>query len=142
MDRVAAEQAGPFLFLAEGLLMYLPPDGVKALILGLESRFPGSELVCDAAASFWLKPPLKWINRAKARYYHFPGLDVQSGIRDSREFETWSPGLRRLEEWNILDEDDPRLGVWRRLRNWKLIRHYYGGGWTMRYRLGPKDAPK
>ena len=61
MDRLTAEQMGPFLFLAEGLLMYLPSDGARALILKLQSRFPGSELVFETVNSYWLKSPLKWI---------------------------------------------------------------------------------
>jgi len=36
---------GPFMFLAEGVFMYLFKDDVKSLVLKLQSQFPGSELV-------------------------------------------------------------------------------------------------
>jgi hypothetical protein len=44
-----------------------------------------------------------------------------------------------LEEWTYVDEDEPRIGFIRRFRNWKLLRFTQ---WTVRYLLGPKDAPE
>ena len=38
---------GPFLFIAEGVFMYLHREDVKSLVLELQSEFPGSELVCE-----------------------------------------------------------------------------------------------
>lgn len=136
MERLAAEQKGPFLFLAEGLLMYLPPDGVRALILALQARFPGSELVFETVNSVWLKPSLKWMIDAKLQKALGlgKGTSYQFGLRDGRELEAWSPGLRFLEEWCYVDEDEPRIGLMRRLRNWKLLRY---AQWTVRYLLGP-----
>jgi len=132
MDRLSAERTGPILFLAEGLMMYLPPGGVRALILGLQSRFPGSELVFETVNSIWLKPSLKWMLNLKLQKTLGlgKGAEYRFGIRDGRELETWSPGIRLPEEWTYVDEDEPRIGLMRRFRHWKL-----------RYRLGPKDAP-
>jgi methyltransferase (TIGR00027 family) len=136
MDRVAAEQPGPFLFLAEGLLMYLPPDRVRTLILELQSRFPGSELVFETVNSAWLKPSLKWMINFKMQKELGlgKGAEFQFGIRDGHELEEWSPGIRLLEEWTYVDEDEPRIGVMRSFRHWKLLRHTQ---WTVRYLLGP-----
>lgn len=141
MDRLTAEQAGPFLFLAEGLLMYLPADGARALILKLQSRFPGSELVFETVNSVWLKSPLKWlINMKMQRELGLgQGTEYQFGIRDGHELEDWSYGIRLLEEWTYLDEDEPRIGFTRRFRNWKLLRYTQ---WTVRCLLCPKDAPE
>lgn len=140
MHRVLTEQTGPFLFLAEGLLMYLPPDGVRALILELQSRFPGSELVFETVNSMWLKQPLKWlVNLKMQRELGLGrGTEYQFGIRDGHEPEEWSPGIRLLEEWTYLDEDEPRIGFARLLRGWRLLRFTQ---WTVRYLLCPKDAP-
>ena len=136
MDRLAGEERGPFLFQAEGLLMYLPPDGVRALILELKSRFPGSELVFETVNSIWLKPWLKWIVNFKMQRELGlgRGTEYQFGIRDGQELEEWSPGIRLLGEWTYLDEDEPRIGLIRRFRNWRLFRYTQ---WTVRYLLGP-----
>jgi methyltransferase (TIGR00027 family) len=141
MDRLTAEQTGPFQFLAEGLLMYLPPDRVRALILALRSRFPGSELVFETVNSAWLKPWLKWMVNLKMQKELGlgKGTEFHFGIRDGCELEEWSPGIRLLEEWSTLDEDEPRIGLVRRFRRWKLLRRTL---WTVRYRLGAKDAPE
>ncbi|PRQ06390.1 class I SAM-dependent methyltransferase [Enhygromyxa salina] len=42
----------PMIFLAEGLLMYLPPEAVRALVVQLRARAPGCELVarCSTGA--------------------------------------------------------------------------------------------
>lgn len=134
MDRLTAEQTDPFLFLAEGLLMYLPADGVRALILELVSRFPGSELVFETVNSVWLKPSLKWIINAKMQRELGlgRGTEYRFGIRDGHEPEEWSPGIRLLEEWTYLDEDEPRIGLARRFRYWRLLRYTQ---WTVRYLL-------
>ena len=55
------------------------------------------------------------------------------GIRDGHEMEAWSPGIRFLEDWSYLDEDEPRVGALRRFRGWKLLRQ---AQWTLRYELG------
>ena len=47
MDQVADLDQRPVLFLAEGVFMYLDAVKVKDLVLKLQSRFPGSELVCE-----------------------------------------------------------------------------------------------
>jgi O-methyltransferase involved in polyketide biosynthesis len=139
MDCLTAEQSGPFLFLAEGLLMYLPSRGVRALILALQSRFPGSELVFETVNSAWLQPPLRWMIDFKMQRQLGLGRGTayQFGIRDGHELERWCPGFRFLEEWTYVDEDEPRIDVIRAFRRWKLIRY---SQWTVRYLLGPRVA--
>ncbi|MDQ7825926.1 MAG: class I SAM-dependent methyltransferase [Candidatus Eremiobacteraeota bacterium] len=141
MDSPAAEQAGPFLFLAEGLLMYLPPDGARGLILELQSRFPGSELVFETVNSAWLEPALKWMINLKLQKVLGlgKGTEFRFGIRDGHEIEEWSPGIHLLEEWSYFDEDEPRIGLIRRFRNWKLLRC---AQWTVRCLLGKRADEK
>ncbi len=126
---------GPALFLAEGLFMYLPPAGVRELVLALLARFPGSELVFEAVNSLWLRPSLRWmLNRKLRRDLGFgAGAAFQFGIRDGQEPVEWSPAIRFLEEWSYLDEDEPKLGLVRHLRHADLLRR---SQWTVRYRLG------
>jgi methyltransferase (TIGR00027 family) len=140
MDRLADEQPGPFLFLAEGLFMYLPPGGVRDLVVALHTRFPGSELAFEAVNAKWLEPHLRWMISLKLQkqFGLGRGTDYQSGIRDGHEPETWSPGIRLIEEWGYLDEDEPKLGILRWLRNWTVMSRTQ---WTVRYALGTPPGP-
>lgn len=133
LEQLAQEQTGQYLFLAEGLFMYLPPEGVHNLILALQARFPGSELLCDVVPLWAVSPAAQWIGWLKGW-----SAQYQFGVRHSREFEAWGPGLRFIEEWCYLDEEEPRLGLMRLMYRWKLILRDI---WTVRYVLGSKDAP-
>ena len=48
-----SKHKGPFLFIAEGVFMYLEKQDVKYLVSKLQSEFPGSELVCEVFNSVW-----------------------------------------------------------------------------------------
>ena len=58
---------GQFLFVAEGVFMYLHREDVKSLVLELQSESPGSELVCEVVNDLWLKGALKGIVDFKMR---------------------------------------------------------------------------
>ncbi len=104
VDTVASE-GRPVLALAEGLLMYLDEADVRRLVLRLHETFPGSWLIADVfsrltARSAANHPALKQT-----------GATIGWGIDDPRELETWTPGLRLLEEWFFTDDPDlARLG--------------------------------
>lgn len=57
MDQVAQTGNQPVLFMAEGVFMYLDGKMVKNLILNLQSRFPGSELVCEVVTEIFTQKP-------------------------------------------------------------------------------------
>lgn len=114
--------------------MYLDPANVKALVLELQSRFPGSELVCEVVNSLWLSKLFKpMVQRkmqrgaglGKGAVYHF-------GVPDSRALETWSPGIQFIDEWSYFDSDHPKLGWVGWFRRFKLFRQTQ---WTVHYRL-------
>jgi len=125
---------GPFLFMAEGVFMYLGRDDVRSLVLRLRETFPGSELVCEVVNSVWLSPLLKPVLDFKLQREAHLGRDAmfRSGLRDSREMETWHPGIQFLDEWSYFDSDEPKLGWLRLLRHIPWIRKTQ---WTVRYRL-------
>jgi len=130
-ERLGRERSGPLLFLAEGLFMYLPPEGVRALVLDLQARFPGSELAFETVGAAWLRPALKWMIDMKLRALGLgAGTSYRFGLIDGREPESWGPGIR------LLEEDEPRIGPIRRLRGWRLLSR---SQWTVRYRLDPPD---
>jgi methyltransferase (TIGR00027 family) len=134
MEQVAQAGPRPTLFLAEGVLMYLDPDPVKALILKLQFHFPGSELVCEVVNSLWLSKTFKpMVNRkmqrgaglGKEAEFHF-------GIPGSRELESWGPGIEFLDEWSYFDSNHPRLGWIGWFKRFELFRKTQ---WTIHYRL-------
>jgi O-methyltransferase involved in polyketide biosynthesis len=62
---IQQHEKGPFLFVAEGVFMYLHKEDVKSLVLTLQSQFPGSELVCEVVNKLWLSKFLKPLMYAK-----------------------------------------------------------------------------
>ncbi len=124
-----------FLFLAEGLLMYLPEVGVKQLVLALAERFAGSELVAEVFSARWLRPPLNWLVASKLRRQFDFGDEAtfHFGIEHSRSLEAWSPHLEWVDDWSFLDERDGPFALLSWLRHIRAIRQIQ---WVVHYRLG------
>jgi O-methyltransferase involved in polyketide biosynthesis len=78
---------------AEGLLMYLHEEDVKALMLKLKEHFPGCGLACDVFSGFTAR------NVRRNPSLQKTGAVIHWGIDDAREIESWAPGIRLLEEW-------------------------------------------
>jgi O-methyltransferase involved in polyketide biosynthesis/GNAT superfamily N-acetyltransferase len=141
LDALPAEEGTNYLFLAEGLLMYLPPEGVRALVDLLCERFPGAELVAEVAGARSVKLLQGPVGRGKFRRQFGLSADVsyRFGLSDSRELEGWRPDLKFLGHWTYFDEEEPKLGWYRLFASWPLFRW---AQWTIRYRLGgPRAAP-
>lgn len=132
---VVSSRKGPFLFMAEGVFMYLGAEDVKSLVLKLREEFPGSELVCEVFNSLWLKGLLGRITEFKMRHEVHLGKDAvfRSGIRHSREMEEWHPAIRLLDEWSYFDSGEKKLGWLRMFSRSGIFRHIQ---WTVHYRLG------
>ncbi len=112
LDTVSAHSPGihPFLFLAEGVFMYLERPQVKSLVLTLRDRFPGAELAFDAYS-----PIHVWRHnlQTSASKIKFP---ARWGIWRGQELEGWSDGIHLLDEWGFFDRPEPRLDSIRWLR--------------------------
>jgi O-methyltransferase involved in polyketide biosynthesis len=120
------------LFIAEGLLMYLCEDDVKSLVLEIQHRFPGCELVCEVENMFVINVLKKerWRKKFQQDYHLGPHVTMHFGIRDGKDFEHWGQGIRYLDEWTIFDDHEKKLG-WmnlfafsKRLRKAQWIVHY------------------
>jgi O-methyltransferase involved in polyketide biosynthesis len=131
---IVLRHKGPFLFLAEGVFMYLDIKDVRSLVLKIQEKFPGSELVCEMVNSVWLSPPLKKMLDFKLRRQVHLGKDAmfRSGIRSGREMEQWHSGIQFLDEWSYFDSEEKKLGWLKVLRHIELIRKTQ---WTVHYRL-------
>jgi methyltransferase (TIGR00027 family) len=134
MEALADVKDRPFLFLAEGLFMYLAEADVRALVLKLQETFPGAELVCEVFNAFWLQEP--WgslVNRKlRQRLNIGQGAAFQFGVRNSRALAAWQPGIEYLDDWSFLDEVTEKLGWFRLFGRFKLIRQTQ---WVLHYRL-------
>jgi O-methyltransferase involved in polyketide biosynthesis len=120
------------LFIAEGLLMYLHEDDVKSLIIKLQQKFPGCELVCEVENTFVINALKKERWKKKFQRDHHLGKDVTLyfGIQNGKDLEQWGRGICFLDEWTIFDDHEKKLG-WmnlfsfsKRLRKAQWIVHY------------------
>ena len=134
MDEVAKIGNRPVLFMAEGVFMYLDGKKVKDLILKLQSRFPGSELVCEVVTEFFTRKPWNKMVALKMNTQLGVGKDAAFtfGIKNSREMETWHPGIEYLDDWSYFDTRHPRLGWVGTMGKMKFMRKVQ---YTVHYRL-------
>ena len=130
LDFVAAHRSRPFLFLAEGVFMYFKEDQIRSLVLALQERFAGAELVFDA-----FLPYLVRMNNLRmlfggvgARYYW--------GLKHGRDLEDWRKGIRLLDEWFPLDHPEPRLARVQWMRSIPFLARIIG---IFHYRLGERS---
>jgi methyltransferase (TIGR00027 family) len=96
IDLVTANGNSRFLFLAEGLLPYLPKPDATQLFQLLAQRFSRSQLVLDIIPEKYLKGIWKMLVRLETKINW--GLDVAwvFGINHPRDLESYAPGLRVL----------------------------------------------
>jgi O-methyltransferase involved in polyketide biosynthesis len=114
--------------------MYLDKEAVKGLIIKLQSEFRGSELVCEvvneSVTRGWLK---SLMNMRMHRDLHVGGgATFIFGVKDGHEIESWSPGIKLLDEWSHFDSNEPKLGWVRFYGKFPSMRKVQ---WTTRYKL-------
>ena len=122
------------LFIAEGLLMYLHEEEVKSLILNLQQKFPGCELVCEVENTFVINTLKKERWRKKFQRDHHLGPDaiLYFGIQNGADLESWGQGIKFLDEWTVFDDHEKKLG-WMNLFSFsKKLRK---AQWIVHYRL-------
>jgi O-methyltransferase involved in polyketide biosynthesis len=117
----------PFLFLAEGVLMYFEEAQVKSLFLRLRDQFPGAELVCDA-----FSPYLVWLNNIRIARTKM-GARYCWGLKRGRDVEKWGAGISLLDEWFYFSRPEPRLAHAQWIRHIPPLARASG---IFHYRLG------
>jgi len=127
LDKVSVHRQRPFLFLAEGVLMYFEEAQVKSLVLMLRDHFPGAELVFDAFSPFLVRA-----NNLRMAISKF-GVRYHWGLRRGQEIEKWGDGIRLLDEWGYFDRPEPRLDHIRWMRHIPLLARVMR---VYHYRLG------
>lgn len=126
MDLVGGDAKRPCLFLAEGVFPYFGAAEVRRVVLALQERFPGTELVFDAMTPFMASLHSRHTAICKLHAHLW-------GIKRGKELEAWSPGIRLLSEWFYFDQPEPRLGRTRLLRFVALLNK---GSSVVHYQLG------
>jgi O-methyltransferase involved in polyketide biosynthesis len=101
---------GPFLFLVEGVFMYLTEAEVRSLVLKLHEYFPGERLRFDACSNWMVKR-----SRRHPMVKHTQA-EFKWGLDDSYELERWGAGIRLECEWFYSSQREKRLGLFRLLR--------------------------
>jgi O-methyltransferase involved in polyketide biosynthesis len=133
LDKVSVHRQRPFLFLAEGVLMYFEEAQVKSLVLMLRDHFPGAELVFDAFSPFLVRA-----NNLRMAISKF-GVRYHWGLRSGQEVEKWGAagstgaGICLLDEWGYFDRPEPRLDHIRWMRHIPLLARVMR---VYHYRLG------
>ena len=113
MDRLEREFAGRrFLFMAEGVLMYLREEDVRMLLGNLADRFPGSRLAFDTVG----RAVFRKINRQSA--VRQLDASLSWGYDDDGSLDAWHPRLQRLDRAYYFNRFRRRWGVW-------SLMHYY-----------------
>jgi O-methyltransferase involved in polyketide biosynthesis len=127
LEAVRVHRGRPFLFLAEGVMMYFTEAQVKLLVLMLREHFPGAELVFDAWRPFEI-----WLGN-----FALGGL-LRWGLWRGHELEGWGDGIRLLDEWGYFDRPEPRLAPFRWLGPvFRLLKPMS----IYRFRLGEDAGP-
>ena len=105
MDEVARPDGSAILFVAEAVLPYLEQSQVKELFLELQGGFPGAQLMTDVCTPFAVRTDnLQLLVAGSAARMHW-------AVRDPRELESWSPGIRLVESFSYFDDPHPRMGL-------------------------------
>ena len=111
LDTVSTHHQRPFLFLAEGVLMYFEETQVKSLVLTLRDHFPGAELVFDAFSPLHIR-----VSNLRLSITEL-GTRFRWGLWRGQEIEGWGDGIHLLDEWGYLDRPEPRLAHIRWMRH-------------------------
>ncbi len=101
LGAVSAHRKRSFLFVAEGVSMYLKEEQVKSLVTMLYKNFLGADFVLDAYSPLH---NLRSNLQTSALRWH-----CYWGVWHGEELERWSEVIHLLEEWGFFDDPTPRL---------------------------------
>jgi O-methyltransferase involved in polyketide biosynthesis len=127
LDMVRIHSQRPFLFLAEGVLMFFEEAQIKMLVLTLKEHFPGAELVFDAFSPFFV-----WANNLRVARTKI-GARCHWGLKRGKDLQNWGDGICLLNEWFPFSCAEPRLARARWARFIPLLAKAVG---VFHYRLG------
>ena len=130
IKRILSMQQEHVLFLAEGLFMYLPKDGVISLFKRLAKAFVKSEIVFEVVNEKYTKGLWKKIVASKMSTLGTQaGSSYDFGVRDAKDIESHADNIKVVEEWSYFEDEDIKPTILRLFRNIKLFSRTQ---WTIR----------
>ena len=135
IEEVRSIQKENILFLAEGLLMYLPQAEVVGLFNKLAGAFSKSEIVFEVINKKYTKGLWKKSveSKMKRSLGSEAGASYQFGVRKAGEVEAYNPAIKVVEEWSYFEDEDIRPRFLRLFRHFKLMTRTQ---WTIKATIG------
>jgi O-methyltransferase involved in polyketide biosynthesis len=115
LNAVDVHHQRSFLFLAEGVLMYLEEAQVRSLVPTLKEHFPGPESVFDAFSPFFACASNRRVGRTNV------GARCHWAVKHGKDLGSWGDGIRLLDEWFPFQCPEPRLGRARWVRHFPFF---------------------
>jgi methyltransferase (TIGR00027 family) len=123
MEGIEQIQDQNILFLAEGLLMYLPKPEVIKLFNRLSCFFSRSQIVFEVVNDMYTRGI--WKKMVKAKMKRALGCEAgssyESGLRNASEVESYGSGIKVTDEWSYLEEKEVRPAVLKLFRNCRFM---------------------
>jgi methyltransferase (TIGR00027 family) len=131
MEEISHRQKEGILFLAEGLLMYLPERDVIQFFKTLASTFSASGMVFEAVHKKYTRGMRKRMveSKMKRRSGTEAGTSFQYGLTDGKEVESYAGNIRVTGEWSYFEEPEVQPKLLRLLRRFKAFTRTQ---WTVR----------
>jgi len=131
MNEVKSLKDRHVLFIAEGLLMYLPEEEVINLFKNLADNFSESEFVFEVVNKKYTKGFNKKMVEMKMKKSagNDAGSSYNFGVVNSKEVEGYHPGLKVVEEWSYFESEDLEPAI---LRMFGKFKTFTRTQWTMK----------
>jgi O-methyltransferase involved in polyketide biosynthesis len=134
-EQIRSIQDERVLFLAGGLLMYLPREKVAALFGKLSESFSRSEIVFEVVHERYTKGLAKRSveSKMKRNLGSDAGDSYEFGVRDAKEIEVYGKGIRVVDEWSYFEDEDIRPKFLKLFRHSRFMTRTQ---WTIRAMIG------
>ena len=135
IEEIRSLQTENILFLAEGLLMYLPQVAVVDLFNRLARSFSKSEIVFEVVNKRYTQGLGKKSveSKMKRSLGSAAGTSYEFGVREASEVEAYGPAIKVVEEWSYFEDEDIRPWFLKLFRHFKLMTRTQ---WTIKATIG------
>jgi O-methyltransferase involved in polyketide biosynthesis len=135
LRKIADRQSHNLLFLAEGLFVYLPREGVQSIFKKMSETFTKSQIAFEVIHEKYTRGIWKKIvtNKMKRSLDISAGSAYDFGLRTASELEDFGENLKVLEEWSYFEDDDIRPKILKLFRNLKAFTRTQ---WTIHASIG------
>ena len=108
IDKVTSKGNRNILLIAEALFMYLPREDVINLFKTFSERFYHSQIALEVVTEkytrgIWKKIVIKKVKRELGLD---AGYSYNFGIKNALELESYGAGLKIVDEWSYIEDDD------------------------------------